>query len=254
MDELHTRQFMSKMVCAPCSTQKSKTAGVPTGRPSKAQKRTTTGVDHPFQFASTDMYGPMPASTHTNQRHLVGFSCRKTNHFKIYPMHSTSEACAKTEEYMKWVTTMQKQTVQEINFDRPGGTCSPQGMNGPQTVMTDSAARYKSDRHRDIASAASHGTCRVMHSSPCRLSDNSRVERSWQTCAQSAACMRAACSPSEKFWLFSMLHAAKLMNVMPTASNQDDNSPCTEMCGKHPTKTQVAHPLKPFGCMAHACK
>jgi hypothetical protein len=251
MDKLHTRQFISKMVCAPCSTQKSKTAGVPTGRPSKVQKRTTTGVDHPFQFVSTDIYGPMPASTHTNQRYLVGFSCRKTNHFKIYPMHSISEVYAKTEEYINWVTTIQKQTVQEINFNRPGGIYSPQGINGPQTIMTDSAAYYKSNRYRDIVSAASHGTCRVIHSSPYRLSDNSRVERSWQTCAQSAACMRAACSLSEKFWLFSMLHAAKLMNVMPTASNQDNNSPYTEMYGKHPTKTQVAHLLKPFGCIAY---
>ena len=152
---------------------------------------------------------------------------------------------------MKRVTTIQKQTVQEMNFNGPRGMCSPQGMNGPQTMMTDSAACHKSNRCRDTASAASQGTCRVMHSSPCRLSDNSRVERSWQTCAQSAACMRAACSLSEKFWLFSMLHAAKLMNVVPTASNQDDNSPCTEMHGKHPAKTQVAHLPKPFGCMAH---
>ena len=179
-----------------------------------------------FQKVVFDFTGPIaPTAARDGLRHVLCFTCRKTNVSKIYFCEKRSEFLFKFKEFINW-TRQCGYKLDEIKCDQ--------------------AKEFLDQRVEELCQKEQI----VPHfSAPYAHENNAFAERKFQTLADIARSLLLTAQLDAQYWYFAWEHACLLSNIMPTKCHDDSSfyPPYFKLHGKHfPYKK-----LRVWGCKAY---
>ena len=206
--------------CIPCRLAKAR-------RPtfSKTARCRLAGLS-PFEKVVFDFTGPIaPTAARDGLKHVLCFTCRKTNYSKVYFCESRSEFMIKFKEFLTWVKTRGWQ-VKEV----------------------------KCDQAREFVDKLVEQMCveeQIVHNFSAAYSheQNAVAERKFQVLGDVARSLLLTSGLDAYYWPFAYEHACLLSNVMPTRCHDDSSfsPPHFKLYGKHFDYKK----LRVWGCKAY---
>jgi hypothetical protein len=182
-----------------------------------------TNYTHFGQVISSDLVGPFPTSAN-GYNYAICFVDRYTHYCAIYFLKSKSG-----EEVLSALKRFQSKYSSYL----PGGRIERWHTDNGGEFMTSSITEFCEE-------IAVRRTFSVPYAPP----QNAQAERIWGILLRKMRIMHAASKLHDRHWTFSMRHACKLHNILPSASLSGEISPYECLTQRLPDFSK----LRVFGC------